>query len=658
MELEFIALGNLAVSKSNMRYARKAPDVSDILPTVRARGVLQPILVRPSGAPGEDGQHYEIVAGCRRFHAALIVAAEREEARIGAGEPDGPDGPESGAGMLPCAVLDETDDASAVEASLIENIARLDPDEVSRWACFTRLVKEGRSIAEIGATFGLPDLAVRRALALGNLLPRIRDMYRREEIDAVTIRHLTLASKSRQKAWLALVDDPDAYAPRGHQLKSWLLGGSSISTRHALFDVAASGLATVSDLFGEDAYFAESEAFWTLQNAAIAERRAALIDAGWSDAVIVPADEHFHSWEYEKTAKRKGGRVYLDVRGNGEVVVHEGYLSRKEAARLAKSGNAGPEGEGDKPVRAELTSLTQTYVDLHRHAAVRTELLGSPRLALRLMVAHVIAGSALWRVLPEPQAVKSDAVRQSLDESRAEAVFDARRREVLAALGLDGDDATVSSSGYGHGAPGRNVRSLLARLVPLPDAEVLDVLALVMGETLAAGTPEIEVLGPMLGLSMADWWEADDAFLDGLRDREVLLAMVAEVAGEQIAAANAKEKGKTLKAIIRAHLAGEGGRTKKEGWVPRWMAFPPSAYTPRGGVGTVAAHARAFAEPDGESPDGEPEEDEEGPASEADEADGSGTPDAEMPDGDSPESGVTDPEFDPGTGGGGERLAA
>gem|GEM_PF-6837158 len=29
-----------------------------------------------------------------------------------------------------------------------------------------------------------------------------------------------------------------------------------------------------------------------------------------------------------------------------------------------------------------------------------------------------------------------------------------------------------------------------------------------------------------------------------------------------------------------------------------------------------------------------------------------------MPDGDSPESGVTDPEFDPGTGGGGERLAA
>ncbi len=27
-------------------------------------------------------------------------------------------------------------------------------------------------------------------------------------------------------------------------------------------------------------------------------------------------------------------------------------------------------------------------------------------------------------------------------------------------------------------------------------------------------------------------------------------------------------------------------------WVPRWMAFPPAAYTARGGVGSVRAYAR------------------------------------------------------------------
>ena len=37
-------------------------------------------------------------------------------------------------------------------------------------------------------------------LALGNLLPPIRKAYGREEFDAATVRHLTLASKAQQKA--------------------------------------------------------------------------------------------------------------------------------------------------------------------------------------------------------------------------------------------------------------------------------------------------------------------------------------------------------------------------------------------------------------------------------------------------------------------------
>src|SRR3546814_4967047 len=72
MELQFIELGKLSVSKANMRYAKKAPDVSDILPTVRKRGIIVPVVVRPNCAPDA----YEIVAGVRSFHAASTVAAE------------------------------------------------------------------------------------------------------------------------------------------------------------------------------------------------------------------------------------------------------------------------------------------------------------------------------------------------------------------------------------------------------------------------------------------------------------------------------------------------------------------------------------------------------------------------------------------------------
>jgi ParB family chromosome partitioning protein len=229
----------------------------------------------------------------------------------------------------------------------------------------------------------------------------------------------------------------------------------------------------------------------------------------------------------------------------------------------------------------------QTYIDLHRHAAVRAELAERPDLALRLMVAHAISGSPLWSVRVEPQTARGEAIRESVETAPAEAAFDGKRRAVLALLGMAADEPTVTG---GNGDP-YGLVGVFLRLVALPDAAVMQVLAVVMGETLAAGSAAVEAVGGEIGLAMANWWRADEAFFDLLRDRAVLTALVAEVAGETVAEANAKEKGKTLKTIIRDHLAGANGRPKVEGWVPKWLAFPPAAYTPRGGVGAVAAHA-------------------------------------------------------------------
>ncbi|GGZ00075.1 ParB/RepB/Spo0J family partition protein [Novosphingobium colocasiae] len=569
MKLEFIDIGNIDDSAVNMRASKKAPDVSDILPTVRRRGIIVPVILRPGITEGR----FELVAGRRRVHAARLAQGE--------------EGADPELGRVPSAIMEAGDDAAALEASLIENIARLDPDEVTQWETFTRLVKEGREVDDIAATFGLPDLTIRRVLALGNLLPRIRNLYRDEKIDRTTVRHLTLASKSQQRAWLALHDDPDAYAPSGHQLKAWLFGGQSIAAKVALFDLDTYAGAVVADLFGDDRYFADPDAFWTAQNAAIEARRVGYIEDGWSDVVIVPASEHFHSWEYEKAAKRKGGRVYVDVRSTGEVTFHEGYLTRKEARRAA-SGDA---PEGPKPQRPELTSTLQTYVDLHRHAAVRAALLTRPEVALRLMVAHAVVGSHLWTVRPEPQTTRNDEVRESVETARGEAVFDERRRAVLDLLGFSSEEPTVTGgNGDDYGVAG-----VFLRLIELPDPAVMEVIAVVIGETMAAGSAAVEAVGTEIGIDMADWWQADDTLLGLIRDREVLGRLVADVAGQLVATANAGEKSKTLKRIIGDHLAGVDGRAKVECWVPRWMQFPPSAYTTRGGVGTVAAHAKVVA---------------------------------------------------------------
>ena len=202
MKLDFIELGKLSIAAANMRGKGKDPDVADLMPSIRARGVLVPLLVRPNCAEG----HYEIVAGRRRFTAIGAVAREGGAVR-----------------PIPCAILDEGDDADALEASMLENLARVQPDEVSQWEAFVALVKAGRSVEDVADSLGFEPRAVKRILALGNLLPRIRTLYRGGEIDAGTVRHLTLASKSQQKAWLALFDDESAYCPTGHQLKAWLL---------------------------------------------------------------------------------------------------------------------------------------------------------------------------------------------------------------------------------------------------------------------------------------------------------------------------------------------------------------------------------------------------------------------------------------------------
>lgn len=567
MKIDSIPLDRLSVSKTNMRQGKKPPDVADILPSIIKRGVLSPLFVRPNCNAG----HYEIVAGKRRFFASEIAAKECEARAI-----------------LPCIVLGEGDDAEALEISMIENLLRQNPDQVTQWESYTRLVKEGRSVEDIAATFALTEVQVKRILALGNLLPRIREAFRAEEIDAATVKHLTLASKSQQKAWLALYDDEDSYTPHGQQLKGWLFGGASVSVKTALFDIASYEGQIVTNLFEEDGYFADADAFWSAQMAEVQTRKAALIEEGWSDVIVIPPHEHFSQWEHEKTPKRKGGRVYIQCRENGEVVFHEGYVTTKEAQRIRKAEVSGS-SEPVKPTRPELTSTLVNYVDLHRHAAVRQQLAVQTGVALRVMVAHAICGSPLWSIKVQEQKTRNNAVNESIETCVAEARFDERRRAVLDLLGYDAERPTVTCDRY-HG---RELGPLVNRLLELPDAVVMEVLAIVMAETLASGSDLIELLGPVLKVDMADNWIADAAFYEALRDREVALAILAEVGGSAVASANAKEKGKTIKGLIADFLTGENGRPNVENWVPRWMAFPPSAYTERGGVPTVANANRA-----------------------------------------------------------------
>jgi ParB family chromosome partitioning protein len=215
MHAQTIDLNQLHVSPLNMRAEKKPPSLkrmaviaANILPTVREKGILQNLIVRPN----QDG--FEILAGRRRYYAAKVVEQER-----GAFEP------------VKCTVIEASDDANAIEASLIENIAREDVDEITAFETFSALIREGREVGEIARTFGKTEREVTQCLAIANLLPRIRDLYRNEELDAGDLQLLTMATKTQQRDWLKLWDDNDA--PTGQTLKGWLLCRSRHNSHYA-----------------------------------------------------------------------------------------------------------------------------------------------------------------------------------------------------------------------------------------------------------------------------------------------------------------------------------------------------------------------------------------------------------------------------------------
>lgn len=557
MQLHHIPLDHLKISPLNMRHSRRKPKVDDILPSIRQRGIIQPLLVKPNGKP----DHYDIYAGRRRFFAMKTIAKEAENNPV-----------------LPCLILDRNEDVDAAEASLLEN-ARLAPDEMEQFTAFKKLADKGRNVDEIADTFGVTELTVKRRLALANLLPAIRKAYGDEQIDGRTVMALTLATKEQQQDWLDLFQSEDDHPPLGSRLKAWLCGGEHITTDKAIFPIEDYSGVILSDLFDENGVFADADLFWSHQNAAIAALRDEYVAKGWSNCEVLDQGQYFARWDHVAATKKDGGMVFIEVRDSGEVTAHEGYITEAEHRRREKK-TAGKDDTAPTAVKPELTGPAQNYVELHRHAAVRGALLTAPAVALRLTVAHMIGGSALWQTKPEPQATRKEATAESVAESQAQAAFEAERGEVLALLGLETEGRAVT---FSNGDDWRVAESF-AKLLDLSDDDVMRVLTLVMAETLESGTCVIEQVGCHLAVDMTGSYTPDDAFFDLIRSKALVNAMLADIGGKSVADANVSATAKVQKGIIRDFLTGANERKKVDNWLPGYFRFPLESYTP-GGAG-------------------------------------------------------------------------
>jgi ParB family transcriptional regulator, chromosome partitioning protein len=560
MELQHIDLNDLKPASLNVRK-KGGKEIGDILPSIRAHGLLQPLLVRP------NCEGFEIVAGQRRYYALEKLAEEN-----GGGESE----------SVPCLVMEAGDDARAIEASLAENIVRLPMDDIDQYKAFAALLKQGRGADDIAAHFGTTERLVKQRLAIANLIGPILKAYQRDEIDPTTLRILTMATKSQQKDWWALFNGEDSHAPEGYRLKDWLFGGTQILTTSALFNLDAYDGALVSDLFGEEVYFDDPAKFWTLQNAAIATAKQVYLDEGWQEVVVLDVGEHWQSWEHVDTAREDGGKVYIRPHGNGQVTIYEGQLPRKEARRRLKS----PDGETTAVAKPEITKALANYLDLHRHAAVRTSLLDHGDIALRLAVAQIIAGSRLWQIEADPRKTVKAETADSLEVNKAELRFSEQRGKIRELLGMEKvtDETLVYRKEDWERS--HDLHAVFARLLSLDEAQVMEVLTFIVAETLPSGSAMVEALGRFLGVDMARFWEPDETFFNLLCDKEAINAMLGDIAGKSVADGNLTATAKAQKKIIRDCLDGTRQPAKTD-WQPRYMSFPMSDYTKRGGIGAV-----------------------------------------------------------------------
>lgn len=134
-------------------------DLSDLTASIKEKGVIQPILVRPS--PKDPG-HFELIAGERRWRAAQRASLHE----------------------IP-AVIREMDDAGALEVGIIENVQRSDLNAMEEAYGYRALMDRFGYTQEILArNIGKSRSHIANIMRLVTLPKRVQDMVRTGELSA------------------------------------------------------------------------------------------------------------------------------------------------------------------------------------------------------------------------------------------------------------------------------------------------------------------------------------------------------------------------------------------------------------------------------------------------------------------------------------------
>jgi ParB family chromosome partitioning protein len=183
-QLAKLPLDLLQRGRYQPRIDMRAETLAELADSIKAQGVVQPIVVRALGAPDVgESQRYEIIAGERRWRAAQMA----------------------GLTEIPAVIRHISDDA-AIAVSLIENIQRENLNPLEEARALTRLITEfGLTHQEAADAVGRSRAAVSNLLRLLELAPEVCELLEKRTIEMGHARALLALTQRRQQTEVGLL---------------------------------------------------------------------------------------------------------------------------------------------------------------------------------------------------------------------------------------------------------------------------------------------------------------------------------------------------------------------------------------------------------------------------------------------------------------------
>jgi ParB family transcriptional regulator, chromosome partitioning protein len=183
-ELAKLPLDVLQRGRYQPRTDMRAETLAELADSIKAQGVVQPIVVRPLEPPaGADSPRYEIIAGERRWRAAQMA----------------------GLSEIP-AVIRHIADEAAIAVALIENIQRENLNPLEEARALARLVSEfGLTHQQVAEAVGRSRAGVSNMLRLLELAPEVCELLEKRSLEMGHARALLALGQRRQQTEVAML---------------------------------------------------------------------------------------------------------------------------------------------------------------------------------------------------------------------------------------------------------------------------------------------------------------------------------------------------------------------------------------------------------------------------------------------------------------------